>query len=66
MPQNYFNVELLEHLVATEIDGLYKTSLLFVATRYDFEQDNGREEHCQAPNEKLLTVKLPPHSSKSQ
>lgn len=46
------------------MDGFYIKSLLFVATQCDIEQDNGQKEHCQAPNGKLLTVKLPQHSSK--
>lgn len=63
---DYLNVELLEKFAATEIDGFYIKSLLFVATQCDIEKDNGQKVHCQAPNEKLLTVELPQHSSKSQ
>lgn len=48
------------------MDGFYIKSLLFVATECDIEQDNGQRGHCQVPNEKVLTAKLPQHSSKSQ
>lgn len=59
-------LELLEKFAATEIDGFYIKPLLFVATQCDIEEDNGQKVHCQASNEKLLTVELPQHSSKSQ